>query len=114
MHPIQLPNFTTDELKGITDDLALRLQMVRELAGVPLVVTSGLRDGNPNSEHSTGEGVDVSDNSNGDDISSSFRYKVVRAAILLGFTRIGVYDRHVHLGISSTHPQEVMWWAKSS
>ena len=104
-----LPNFTASEVEGLTDEMKLLLQAVRTAAGVPIMITSGLRPGDTKSEHSLGMGVDISDNLKGEPITSPWRLKVVKAAILSGCRRIGVYDRHIHIGCSQSHPQDVMW-----
>ena len=42
------------------------------------------------------------------------RHKMLPALYLAGFLRIGVYDKHIHAGISKTKPQKVTWWGTSS
>ena len=39
--------------------------------------------------------------------------KIISGALLAGFRRIGVYDRHVHLDVDEKLPQDVMWWGVS-
>lgn len=40
---------------------------------------------------------------------SRARYLIVRGALGAGFTRIGVYDRHVHLDCDPDLPPRVLW-----
>lgn len=85
-----------------------KLDSIRASAAVPLFVTSSYRDG-PGSAHHLGCAVDVADNLKGNPISSRWRFQVVRAALQHGITRIGIYDRHIHLDTSEIHPQDVLW-----
>ena len=104
----ELSNFTEIELKGVVPELRVKLQALRYLANTPIHLTSGLRPGD-DGEHGEGMGVDISDNSAGAPIGSRFRHYVLKAAYSLGFSRIGTYDRHIHLGISVTRDQDVTW-----
>lgn len=110
---VELENFTSSEMDGLSDKLKLHLQMIRYIAGVPIHITSGLRTGDTDSEHSLGAGADISDNDRGEEISSLWRHKVLSAAYLLGLRRIGVYDRHIHIGVATSYPQDVTWWGVS-
>lgn len=92
--------------------LLLALDETRRKAGEPIYVSSSYRAGDQKS-HGRGWAVDVSDNLRGEDCSSSWRFKVVRAALGSGFRRIGVYDRHCHLDMDPALPAPVMWWGKS-
>lgn len=97
------------EYERMDEDLLRRLDRVRELAGVPMVVSSAWRSIPPGKppEHGRGKAVDISCT------SSRARMALVRAAIEVGFRRIGVYDRHLHFGVDDTLPQDVMWWDTS-
>lgn len=88
-----------------------KLDFARSLAKVPFIITQG-RPGlhSPSSitgAHPKGLAVDIACTRSHD------RMKMVAAAIIAGFKRIGVYDRHIHLDIDETLPQEVLWWGKS-
>jgi hypothetical protein len=110
----KLENFNMEEVEGLTDRMKIMLQAIRYISGVPFHVTSGLRPSDSNSEHSLGMGVDISDNDRGEPISSAWRHKVLGACYAVGLTRIGDYDRHIHIGVSTSHPQDVTWWKTSS
>jgi hypothetical protein len=113
MNTAKLENFTDSDVEGLTDRMKILLQAMRYIADVPFYVTSGLRPDDSNSEHSLGMGVDISDNNRGEDISSVWRHKVLKACYAVGLTRIGDYDRHIHIGVSTSHPQNVTWWKTS-
>ncbi len=91
-------------MDGLRSYLLERVEKAEKLAPFTFEVTSGFRDGD-DGEHGLGEAVDVMAR------SGWVRFKIVEAALAAGFTRIGVYDRHVHLGVSEAFrfPQEVMW-----
>lgn len=102
--------FDSPEL--MSTKLLQRLDTVRTMARVPMVVTSSYRRGDK-AAHGSGTAVDVADNSAGRPVSSRWRMAVVRAALAVGFNRIGIYDRHVHLDVDETLPQEVLWVGES-
>ena len=105
---VDLDNFSEDEVAGLSNEMKAKLQCLRYLAGVPIVITSALRPGDTG-EHGEGLGIDISDNAEGKAISSRFRFHVSKAAYALGFRRIGTYDRHIHLGVSLSRDQDVAW-----
>jgi len=88
----------------------IMLQLVRDDVG-PLHINSGCRclkhnmavDGVPNSAHMRGEASDVSCT------DAEQRYKIVRAALKVGFTRIGVGKTFVHLDKDPFLPQPRIW-----
>lgn len=85
------------------------LDSLRAAIGKPLVVTSGYRcpehdkaiGGSGN--HTTGFAVDLSVT------DSNLRYLVVKTALELGFTRIGVARAFIHLDRVFDKPQKVFW-----
>lgn len=97
--------------RNIHPVLAVQLDAMRELYGGPLTVTSGIRcvvanakaGGVPDSEHLTGEGADLACP------SSAHRYAMLRAADKAGFRRIGIGKTFVHVGVSRSHDQDVIW-----
>jgi hypothetical protein len=113
------PHFKSDELEcgcgcglnNVKPELLDKLERARTLLGVPIVIFSASRcpahnaaaGGARNSEHLTGEAVDVHCYS--DDV----RFHMLRIAFELGFARVGIGRAFLHLGISQTHPQGVVW-----
>jgi len=105
------PYFTNDEITGLAPALVLRLTEARKLAMVPFTITEGLGSGGshvPNSAHARGLAVDLRAH------DSVTRFKVVKALLDAGFTRVGVYDKHVHADVDDSLPQGVLWVGRSS
>ncbi len=94
-----------------TPTLLARLNLAREFLGAPIIVTSGVRcavhnaavGGVQDSEHTEGDGADLAC------AGSAARYALVEALRKAGFRRLGLYPRHVHVGVSVTLPQDVLW-----
>ncbi|MBO4657967.1 MAG: hypothetical protein J5639_09370 [Bacteroidales bacterium] len=88
-----------------------KLDEVREIAGIPIVLTSAWRSiiwekmhgRSGDGDHPQGRGVDVKCN------TSQNRYKIVRAALIVGFRRIGIGKTFIHLGDATNLPQDVIW-----
>ncbi len=107
--------FTDDETRGLDPKLVEMLDHARGLAKVPFYITSGLRTPDSNaaaggvedSSHTRGLGVDLACS------SSVARMRIVSSLLIVGFRRIGIYDRHIHCDIDESLPQGVMWWGKS-
>ena len=116
----QIQYFSRDEF-GHADgvepdwDLVMRLEQARELAGVPFVITSGLRSdehnarvgGSPGSSHLTGNAVDLHCE------SSRNRKKIVDALLQAGFSRIGIGRNFIHVDNDRSKPDDVMWLYES-
>lgn len=92
-------------------DFMLMLEGLRAAYRKPMIITSGyrspkhpteLRKGHTTGEHTTGLAADIA-------ISAVNRYNFVALAIEHGFTRIGIADKFVHLGISNSHPHPRIW-----
>lgn len=103
-------NFSDKEIFGLHPRLVNMLDMAREFAGIPFVITSGFRGPDQNqaaggvkdSAHETGLAVDI--RAPNDEIGKRVAYGLGRA----GFIRCGFYDKHIHADIDSSKPQ-VTW-----
>lgn len=92
-------------------DFVKRVDMARDIAGVPFKINSGYRThnhnirvgGSPNSSHKKGLACDISTP------DSRTKYKVLKSLIEVGFTRIGVYDSFIHVDDDKEKIQEVVW-----
>lgn len=107
--------FTATETDGLKQRLVVLLDQMRDKAEIPITITCGYRSsdrnkevgGVPDSEHTKGEAVDIRCH------DSVTRFKLVRAAFLVGFKRIEIGTRHLHLGIGEDKPQNVLWLGES-
>jgi uncharacterized protein YcbK (DUF882 family) len=97
---------------GMDYSFLIMLDLLREKCGFPFIVHSGFRTIAHNSElsgavedseHTIGKGVDIGVS------TGAQRFKIVKEAITMGFTRIGIAKGFVHLGVDSTKPQQVIW-----
>ena len=110
-----MPNYTyfsQKEVEGLADDLIQRLEQARQISGVPFVITSGRRLPEANesipgavqdSAHLTGLAVDLRCS------TSPERFKMLKALLMVGVNRIGVYDKHIHCDIDLTKDKDVIW-----
>lgn len=88
-----------------------RLDMVRQFAGIPLVLNCAYRSRewdlakgrSGNSAHTRGLAVDIRCN------TSANRWRIIRAAMNCGITRIGVGRSFVHLDADLSLPPGVIW-----
>jgi zinc D-Ala-D-Ala carboxypeptidase len=120
----QRNNFVTDykyfqpsEVVGLDQGLCVLLDQARGLAGVPFVITSGLRTEAQNealteavkdSAHLTGNAVDLACS---DDPS---RFAMLKALLQVGFIRIGIYAAHIHVDNSTALPANVCWYVQGT
>ena len=96
---------------GPTAMLLDALDLARDLANVPFKINSGPRcraycetkGFSLTSEHIDGEGADVHCP------DSATRNRILRGALEAGFNRVGIGETFVHLGVSDTHTQDVVW-----
>jgi len=114
--------FTEDEVEckcgcGTKPDPVFMVQLdeARHRAGIKFIVTGRLRCSaqqkrvNPKvkvTDH-TGYGVDIRAH------TSHQRHMILKAAYDVEFPRIGIYDKHIHLGMHPKLPQQVTWLGKS-
>jgi uncharacterized protein YcbK (DUF882 family) len=88
-----------------------KLDRVRETAGIPLVINSAYRtvehekrQGRAGtSAHTVRCAVDIRCNTDAN------RFKIIKAALEVGFTRIGVAKTFIHVDSSGTHTPNVAW-----
>ena len=116
--PTSLRHFQASEFR-FPDKMDLTLLTflddLRARSGVPIFISSSYREDHtlPISSHATGHAVDISDNKSGLPIGSRWRHKVLTVAYTKGVSRIGIYDRHIHIDNSPTHDQGVTWTGES-
>ena len=117
--------FSDEEVLGLDRELCAKLDVAREQAGVPFIITSGKRTPEHNatltgavsdSAHLTGLAVDLA---TGDDHTKNrIMYGLITAGLA---NRIGEYftidptnpnrliPHHIHVDIDTTKPKEVTW-----
>lgn len=115
MKHFQLSEFDSPDAPGsgrlMQPSFLALLDRTRELAGFPFVVVSGFRTkshntevgGTEDSSHMRGYAGDIRAR------NSKERFAIVKAAIEVGFHRIGIAKSFVHLDNDPTLPQGVMW-----
>jgi hypothetical protein len=109
--PTQWKYFAAHEVYKLETKLVNLLDVAREIAGIPFVITSGFRTpaynkqvgGQEDSAHLRGLAADIRCR------TSKERFAIVNAAIKAGFTRIGIGNGFVHMDCDSSLPQNVMW-----
>ena len=88
-----------------------KLDTAREIAGIPLVLTSAYRSPEHDKSkgrsgtgaHTLGRAIDIRCN------TSRNRFLVVNALLKAGIKRIGIAKNFVHADDSEVHDQEVVW-----
>lgn len=103
--------FRPEEVKGLQPELVEMLDRLRFEAGIPLTINSGFRSeaknsavgGVKDSAHTTGFACDLACT---DGLS---RIKIVRAALDVGFDRIGIANTFVHVDIDKSKPHPRIW-----
>ncbi|WP_370524400.1 D-Ala-D-Ala carboxypeptidase family metallohydrolase [Bacteroides sp. 224] len=88
-----------------------KLDTLRDVAGMPIIINSAYRsegwekskNRNGKGDHSQGRGVDIRCH------TSTDRYRILQAAIQVGFTRIGIAKTFIHVGEGENLPREVIW-----
>lgn len=113
--------FDSPDLVGSGNKMSLEfvkfLYNMRNVLGFPLVISSGYRTEDYQSKHGGTKGK-ISDHTQGEGVDikcddSHQRYKILQYCFDNGVKRIEVCDKHVHIGYSTTLPQEVCVWGKS-
>lgn len=113
--------FSDEEVEGLQNEFIAKLDMARQIAGVPFIITSGFRSSEknqsvigavPNSAHLKGLAVDLQV------IDDRSLFKIIKGSMESGINRFGIYFRsgatqyvpvHVHMDIDDTKPPEVIW-----
>lgn len=112
--------FTEKEFKNCSPSCSIndmdkefmdKLDILREKAGIPLVITSAYRSKewdlskgrSGNGAHTKGVAVDIRCN------NSHNRFLILKAALEIGFKRIGIANTFIHVDDDSSLPQEVIW-----
>ncbi len=103
--------FKDKEIVGLDLNLVKRLDSAREIAGVPFVITSGLRTpehsfevgGSAGDAHTRGFAVDLRCK------DSRTRFLIMKGLIMAGFRRIGDEIDHIHADIDPTLDIDVIW-----
>ena len=111
-----IEHFTRNEFghaEGVepSKDLVFKLEQAREIAGIPFVITSGIRSdqhnamigGSPGSSHLTGNAVDLACE------SSRHRMIMLDALVQVGFNRIGIGRDFIHVDNDGSKPANVCW-----
>lgn len=96
---------------GLNTDLMQMLDLARDSAGVPFIITSGVRSVGDNiqaggvfdSSHLKGLACDLACE------NSRNRYLILKALLQVGFHRIGVDKRHIHVDIDKEKDAQVFW-----
>ena len=109
-----LKQFNLEEdpkMAGLDNTLMMQLDNARDMAGVPFVITSGLRTPEENKEcggvadsaHLSGLAVDIEAE------TDEKKLRIVYGALVAGFCRIGISNAHIHLDIDKEKQQNVLW-----
>ncbi len=115
-------NFSDKDFPSGTPNIEfmVKLQMARDHYGKPMIISSAGR--HPDHNLAVGGVFDSAHLIDADgffravDIvctTSAERFGIVTALLEVGFTRIGYYQKHLHVDDDPTKPQNVMWWGKS-
>ena len=99
------------KLQDMDQTFMKKLDIARQVARLPFIVTSGFRskiyekeqgrDGT--SSHTKGVAVDLGVS------NSSDRYKILNALLSVGINRIGVGENFIHADVDKDKPQSVIW-----
>jgi len=111
----KISEFDSPDEKGsgcnMKEDFLMNLDIAREVAGTPFIITSGYRSpshnkkvgGVKNSSHTKGYACDIRvDN-------SLQRHKILVALMSVGFARIGIAVTYIHVDMDENKTQDVIW-----
>ena len=96
---MQYTHFKEEEIKGLITPFVINLDIARERADVPFIITSGLRTeeenkkvgGVVNSKHLTGEAVDLRI------LSGTQTARMVESLLTIPFFEIVIEKDHIHV-----------------
>lgn len=108
---MQYKYFKPNEIISLDPELVYMLDSAREIAQIPIVITSGFRTkeknskvgGVANSAHLTGKAADLRCR------NSQERFILVDALLAAGFHRIGIGMTHIHVDIDESKPEKVIF-----
>lgn len=86
---------------AMSEELLLKLDWARHAAGIPFHLTSTFR-ARDNRTHGKGLAVDIACE------LSTHRLTILRALLSVGFDRIGIYEKHIHVDVSVGKP--CLWY----
>ena len=103
--------FKDSEIIGLDIKLVVKLDMARKMAGIPFIITSGRRTpaksvavgGFATDAHTKGLAVDIyckNDNQ---------AFWIIKGAYVAGFRRIIRGNKHIHLDIDESLPQDIFF-----
>lgn len=103
--------FKPNEIISLDPYLVYLLDLARDIAGIPFVITSGYRTKEKNlkvggvedSAHLSGKAADLRCR------NSVERFIMVDSLLAAGFKRIGFGAGHIHVDIDDEKPQNVMF-----
>lgn len=95
--------------EGLDSRLVAMLESAERASGESFFITSAKRAGTKKnfSSHGAGLAVDIRCSDSGK------RWKMLRGLMGAGFTRLGIYDRHIHADRSGHRSNFVIWWGVS-
>jgi len=102
-----------DYPEKMDEDFLRGLDFLRSRVGLPIYISSDYRPGDQGA-HGQGLAVDITDDPNTDGITSHWCFLILYWALIHGFTRIGIYDKHIHLDRWTNGPQKVIWIGTST
>lgn len=99
------------EMVGLDYKLMYKLDLARQMADIPFIITSGLRSieknkevgGASDSSHLKGLGCDIACK------NSQQAFCIIKGAFMAGIERIGLGKGHIHLDIDTEKPQKVLF-----
>ena len=94
-----------------SQDLCNMLYQAREVYGKPIVINSGFRcithntnvGGSPTSSHRRGLAVDIKCT------TSTKRFELIEVLIAVGFKRIGIGKKFIHVDVDENKPQGIIY-----